>query len=120
MLASLPMYDLPALREATDAWWQALASAFRARGIADVPTSLERSCSRLTHWSSPELLLSQSCGYPLVRGFADHLRLVAVPLYDAPGCQGPRYCSCVMVRETSTATRVADLRGARAAINGRD
>src|SRR6185312_8107473 len=31
-VASLPMYDLPELRAATDAWWKGLARAFRREG----------------------------------------------------------------------------------------
>ena len=38
-VASLPMYDLPELRAATDAWWRGLAQAFRREGIADLPAS---------------------------------------------------------------------------------
>ena len=34
-VASLPMYDLPELREATDAWWRGLARAFAAEGLED-------------------------------------------------------------------------------------
>jgi len=38
--AGLPMYDPPELRAIVDAWWEALALAFRAEGIAGVPDRL--------------------------------------------------------------------------------
>jgi hypothetical protein len=34
MIAALPMYDWPEIREATDAWWAGLARAFRREGPA--------------------------------------------------------------------------------------
>jgi ABC-type phosphate/phosphonate transport system substrate-binding protein len=120
MIASLPMYALPQLAAATDAWWQGLARAFRAEGITDVPERLDLTGNRLEHWASPDLLLSQSCGYPLRHDFAGHLRPVATPCYRAPGCTGPTYQSVIVVVETDPATSIEDLFGRRAVINGWD
>ena len=119
MIASLPMYDLAPLTDATDAWWQALAEALRRHGLAGVPEALDRG-DRYAHWAAPDLLLSQSCGYPLTFAFADRLQLLAVPFHDAPHCRGPEYCSLVMVREASPAGGIEGLRGARVAVNGFD
>lgn len=119
MIASLPMYDLAPLRDATDAWWQALAAALRRQGLAGVPEALDRG-DRYAHWAAGDLLLSQSCGYPLVFAFADRLQPLAAPFYDAPWCRGPDYCSLVMVREGAPAVGIEGLRGARVAVNGFD
>ena len=121
-VASLPMYDLEPLRNATDAWGQAVAKAFRHRGLAGVPDTLDRGAfgDRFKVWSSPDLLLSQTCGYPLTHAFADKVRLVAIPFYGAPHCLGCDYCSVILVHENSDATRVKDLRGTRVAVNGFD
>ena len=118
-IASLPMYDLECLRDATDAWWQALARAFRDRGIGDVPADLERG-SRHDDWSSPDLLLSQTCGYPLVNDYSGRLRLVATPVYEAAHCRGADYCSLVLVREESAIAGLEGLRSLRVAVNGFD
>ncbi|MEM7121967.1 MAG: PhnD/SsuA/transferrin family substrate-binding protein [Pseudomonadota bacterium] len=120
MIASLPMYLLPQIEGATAAWWQGLARAFRAVGIQDVPDRLEQVPDRWRQWSSPDLLLSQSCGYPLRHDFADHLQPVATPCYRADGCDGPTYLSVIVVAEDSPAAVIADLSGKRAAINGWD
>ncbi len=120
MIASLPMYVLPQLAAATEAWWQGLARAFRAEGLDDVPEHLDVTGDRFQHWVSPDLLLSQSCGYPLRNEFADYLRPVATPCYRAEGCDGPTYLSHIVVAEDNTAGSIADLYGARAAINGWD
>ncbi len=118
-IASLPMYDLESLQDATDRWWQALARSFRERGIMDVPDRLDRG-DRHDHWLSPDLLLSQTCGWPLVNGFAGHLRLLATPEYDAPHCQGSDYCSLVLVHREAPVKDLEDLRGRRVAVNGAD
>ena len=121
-LASLPMYDLPELRWATDRLWQGVAERLRAAGFAETPVALDRRADPVEIWSDPDLLLSQTCGYPLTHAFAGRLSLVGLPLYDAPGCApesdfGPTYCSAIVVRADDPATTLADLAGRRAAIN---
>lgn len=116
-LAALPMYDLPALRRHTDAWWAGLARAFRQEGIDDVPRRLERRIAEEAAWTARDLLLAQTCGYPLLFGPADDLRLVATPCYVAPGAAAGRYCSLIVVPEASAAVTIEDLRGGTAVIN---
>jgi ABC-type phosphate/phosphonate transport system substrate-binding protein len=119
MIASLPMYDLPEIRAATDAWWEGLARAFRREGIADVPKRLAREGGVEQHWLAPDLLLSQTCGYPLTHALSGRVRLVATPCYRVEACAGPRYCSVVLVRADGAVGTLAQLRGARCAVNSR-
>jgi ABC-type phosphate/phosphonate transport system substrate-binding protein len=114
------MYDWPEVRDATDAWWRGLARAFRAEGIVGVPDALSRTASPPELWGRADLLLSQTCGYPLTHAWRGKLTLVAAPAYGAPGCSGADYCSFVLVRETSEFQQLEDLKGARAAYNGED
>jgi ABC-type phosphate/phosphonate transport system substrate-binding protein len=118
MLASLGMYDLPEARGATTAWWQGLARAFRAEGIADAPEQLTANPEYPAHWLRPDLLFGQTCGYPLTHALAGKVRLVATPRYAARGCSGSSYCSLLIVAEDSAAATLEDLRGARLAFNG--
>ncbi|MDJ0896734.1 MAG: PhnD/SsuA/transferrin family substrate-binding protein [Alphaproteobacteria bacterium] len=118
MIASLPMYDLPVMREATDAFWAGLARTLRAHDLPEVPDQLDRAMPIDAQWRSEDLLLSQTCGYPLVHSFSDTLQVVATPHYAAEGCSGPRYCSAVIVRRADPASSIADLRHRRCAING--
>jgi ABC-type phosphate/phosphonate transport system substrate-binding protein len=120
LIASLPMYDPPALRRATDAWWAGLARAFRAAGIDGVPQHLERQLGLDEVWRHPSLLISQTCGYPLTHALAGQVRLVATPVYDVEGCQGASYRSAFVVRDGDPAERLADLRGRRVAVNAGD
>jgi ABC-type phosphate/phosphonate transport system substrate-binding protein len=114
-VASLPMYDLPEIRDATDAWWSGLAKAFVREGIADVPSSLHREGNYRQAWTRPDLLLSQTCGYPLTHELRECVTLVATPCYAAEGCVGSDYCSAVMVHAESAAQDLSDLRGKRCA-----
>jgi ABC-type phosphate/phosphonate transport system substrate-binding protein len=119
-VASLPMYDLPELRAATDAWWRGLARAFRREGIADLPATLDGREAYHEVWLMPDLLFSQTCGYPLTHALAGRVELVATPCYGAEGSEGPNYCSLVVVAADSAASAIEDLRGLRCAINGLD
>ena len=119
MIASLPMYDWPELRRATDAWWAGLARHLRAEGF-DAPDRLTRSRSPGTQWRRPDLLVSQTCGYPLTHAFKEHLEVLATPVYDVEGCSGPLYSSAIVVHGDGGISSLGDLRGATAAYNAAD
>ncbi|WP_417709799.1 phosphate/phosphite/phosphonate ABC transporter substrate-binding protein [Roseibium aggregatum] len=118
----LPMYDWPEVRAATRDLESALQSALchalnltdrdirpwpEGRGLADA-------------WTDPDLLLSQTCGYPLTHALSGKVSLVGTPHYDAEGCDGPRYCSQLIVKRDSAHQNLEDLRGKRAVFNGPD
>jgi ABC-type phosphate/phosphonate transport system substrate-binding protein len=115
---SLPMYDLPGVEKATDAWCAGLARALKREGVTDAPRQLTRGLSVAELWRSPELLLSQTCGYPLITAYADDLSLLLAPVYKTLGCDAAGYRSFIVVYADSTAKSLEDLRGARCAING--
>jgi ABC-type phosphate/phosphonate transport system substrate-binding protein len=118
-VAALPMYDLPELKEHTDALWDALSRELGSLGMVDVPTALERSLAPGVCWLHQGLLLGQSCGYPLLHTLSERVRVVARPTYRAPGCTPGSYVSAVVARE-GAASELADLAGARAASNALD
>jgi ABC-type phosphate/phosphonate transport system substrate-binding protein len=120
MLVSLPMYDLPELRDATDQWWATLARSLSKAGVTDVPKDLARDTDRETVWRAPDLVLTQTCGYPLTHAFDGILTAIAAPDYDAEGCGGGRYRSAFVVRNDDRAHSLADLRGRRVAANSAD
>jgi ABC-type phosphate/phosphonate transport system substrate-binding protein len=110
-LVSLPMYDLPELRSATDGFWQHIAKRLKSSAL------LSRSDDWSAPWHNPNLLFSQTCGYPFTHAFAGHLTYVATPHYNADGCDGPNYRSIIFARELRS---VESLRGHTAAINSSD
>ena len=117
-VASLPMYGEAEHRPAIERWWAGLARHLREAGVPGVPDTLTWPDDYHGHWRSPDLLLSQTCGYPFVNVLGPAVKLVATPRYDAPGCEGARYGAHVIVPETAEAQSVADLRGCRLATNG--
>src|SRR5262245_43660702 len=119
-LASLPMYNLPELDAATDAWWQGLARAFRREGVTGVPDALDSRPDFQQVLLSPDLFFAQTCGYPLTHALAGKVTLLATPCYAADGCAAADYCSLVIVAADNPAGDVAALRGARCAVNGTD
>ncbi|MEM7426112.1 MAG: PhnD/SsuA/transferrin family substrate-binding protein [Pseudomonadota bacterium] len=110
------MYDHPAARWATDQLWDAIASHLRAAGI-DAPEALTRERDYSAQWREPELLLSQTCGYPYMFMLRGTARLVATPCYRAEGCEGPRYRSVLIARTDDQASALRDFRGRRVAFN---
>ena len=118
MIAGLPMYDPPGLEWATDALWRLLSEAMRAEGVPDVPLQLTRPTDFQAFWRDPALLFGQTCGYPLMTMLAGHVRVVATPVYSAPGCEGYLYRSHLVVRVEDQRESLSDFLGSRAAING--
>lgn len=111
MIASLPMYDWPETRQATDRWWHAVAGAL---GV-DMP--LTRQSEYMSLWNRTDLLFSQTCGYPFTHAFAGKLTLVATPHYAVDGCQGPLYQSIIFARDHGP---LESFRGRIAAVNNAD
>ena len=111
MLATLPMYDFPEVREATDAFWAAIAEAYGVTG------KLTRDADWNSAWRNPDLLFSQCCGYPYTHEFKGVLNYVATPHYAAKGCDGANYRSIIFAREQKP---LSAFRGSIAAFNDRD
>jgi ABC-type phosphate/phosphonate transport system substrate-binding protein len=117
MRASLPMYDLPELRAATDAWWAGLARALGRQGFAGAPAALDRGERHASVWRDPGLLLSQCCGQDLVTHLAGDVAPVAIPCYRAAGCGRGTYRSWLVGRRGDPRGRLGDFAGTVAAVN---
>jgi ABC-type phosphate/phosphonate transport system substrate-binding protein len=117
MIASLPMYDLPELAAATAAWWAGLRQHMTLAGVAGLPMELTHPKDPHAHWRDPDLVFSQTCGYPLTHELKGKVQLLATPRYGAKGCDGATYVSQVVVRADDPAKSIADLKGRRAAYN---
>lgn len=117
--AALPMYAWPEVAHANDRLWQGVAVRCLAAGI-DAPDALDRQLPYTSTWRHPGLVLGHTCGYPYVKSLRGKVTLVGAPVYDAPGCEGPTYCSMIIVRRDDPATAIASLKGRRAVVNGRD
>ncbi|WP_428522662.1 phosphate/phosphite/phosphonate ABC transporter substrate-binding protein [Roseibium sp.] len=118
----LPMYDWPEVAEETRELEEALTD--------EICSVLSIASTRLDPWdpgvglydlwTDPALLLGQTCGYPLTHELAGKVHLLGAPNYKAPGCNGSRYCSQIVVAENSPFHALADLKGVRAVFNSPD
>ena len=115
--ANLAMYDLPEVAAANDAFWAGMARALAREGLEDAPAALTRGADLDALWRGSELLFSQTCGYPLTHAYKEALRLIATPVYNAPGCEGSNYVSLIVVRAEDPIRGLPDLRGRSAAVN---
>ena len=120
LLAALPMYDFPEIRDATDKFWSLIADELWKRGFTNAPSHLDRPDDLPAFWSSRDLLFGQTCGYPLYLGLCGEAQLVATPIYGAPGCEGHRYGSLLIVPAQSDHQVLRDTQGRICAINSAD
>lgn len=115
--ASLPMYNPPGMRDANSAFWSALGGLLRSSGLNDAPLNLSFDRSPVPDAIGPEVLFTQTCGYPLQTIYRGQHQMLARPVYDAPGCTGSTHSAFIIVPKDSTAMRMEDLRGKRFALN---
>lgn len=111
------MYNVtPALGLAWEALLHAVIDGLRQRGWADPMHVVSPPGALMDFWRAPDLLLSQTCGYPLVTELQSDVRVLAAPEFELPGCDGPNYCSAILVPQDG-ARSLEGLRGSVGAIN---
>ncbi len=117
---ALPMYNVtPALARSWESLLVELVRGLRKRGwsgaldIVPIPDDL------MAFWRADDMLLSQTCGYPLVTLLGDAVQVLAAPVFDLPGCDGIHYCSVIVVADHGVRALEA-LRGSVAVINQED
>ena len=113
MIASLPMYDRPETVEANDRFWQLL----RVKLPTGAPRALTRNVTDLmSHWQAPDLILSQTCGFPYRAKLAGKVSLVATPVL-ALDCPTGHYYSVIIAHKDRAGAPLAHFDGAKAAFN---
>jgi ABC-type phosphate/phosphonate transport system substrate-binding protein len=109
------MYVVPeAVREASQTFIGHILDHLDIQGRDEAPVDL------MAQWSSPGLLFSQSCGYPLMTRLRDKVQVIAAPCYDLEGCEGFQHCSFIVVHADDERDMLDAFRGARVVINALD
>ncbi len=117
MIASLGMYDFGAAMAANDRLWALIRSALQARGIA-APVALTRGeAAYWPAWEAPDLVLSQTCGYPFRAVLHSKVAYVGTPDYGVEGCPPGHYRSVFVVRAGDPRPTLGDFHGAPFAYN---
>ncbi|TDT74838.1 phosphonate ABC transporter substrate-binding protein [Litoreibacter halocynthiae] len=113
MYASLPMYDRPETAAANDRFWRLirdqLDEAAPAQLTRDIP-------DLMSHWQSPDLVLSQTCGFPYRAQLAEKVNLVATPVLNLD-CAAGHYYSVLIAHRSRAGAALAEFDGATAAYN---
>lgn len=112
--AELLMYVAPAqVREANEQWLtrilELLQATLRDAGGMEL----------LELFRSPDLLLTQTCGYPLLTQLQGQVQVVGRPRYEWPDSSAGRHCSVIVGRETDPRVELVDFKGSRGVINDR-
>ncbi|WP_321905493.1 phosphate/phosphite/phosphonate ABC transporter substrate-binding protein [Paraburkholderia tropica] len=126
-IAALPMYNVTPQHGML---WRAflrdaLGEFARRAGVRERIALLDEPLGDLfALWRSPDLLMSQTCGFPYrLLGLDRQVHLLATPVFNAPGCEGAWYRSVLLVSAqayANGATSLAACRGLRAACNSAD
>jgi ABC-type phosphate/phosphonate transport system substrate-binding protein len=98
MIATLPMYDWPETAAANNALWSRMRGRLLAEGI-EAPQALLRPVALPETWLSPELLIGQTCSYPLETVLAGKVAYVATPTYAVAGCETPGTYRSVIIKQ---------------------
>jgi len=114
---SLPMYAVNP--PDVEALWSALRKILLEQGTILQNRELHWPDNLLEHWLQPQLLLSQTCGYPLVTRLPD-VQPVGCFHYAAPGCEGISYRSFLVARQKELGVHLADFRQRTAVCNSDD
>ena len=98
--ASLPMYNLPEMRAVNARFWEALGGLLVEAGLREVPESLTFDRLPVPERIGPEVLFSQTCGYPLETIFSAQAVRLGTPCYAVPGCDGRPIAGCSSCRQS--------------------
>ncbi|WP_095112252.1 phosphate/phosphite/phosphonate ABC transporter substrate-binding protein [Pseudomonas sp. Irchel 3H7] len=71
-------------------------------------------------WLSPDLLLTQTCGYPLMTALRGQVRIVGRPRYELPDASAGNHCSLILGRADDSRKTLADFQNSRGVINSED
>ena len=112
MIAGLPMYDRPELRDAHKRFWAAIRT-----NLGFGPESLSSPNDIASFWQSDDLLFGQTCGMPYRTFLHDRVQLVGTPDYGIEGCPPGYYRSAVIVHAKSEIREFGDLAEKRIAYN---
>ncbi|MFT5343484.1 MAG: ABC-type phosphate/phosphonate transport system substrate-binding protein [Paracoccaceae bacterium] len=103
MIAMLGMYDIPALQDANDRFWQLIREH-----LGHGPARLSRDRDYWEMWQSPDLLLGQTCSLPYRTRLHGTVGLIGTPDYGLPDCPPGFYQSVFVVNADADGETLAD------------
>lgn len=116
MLANLPMYDRPELKDAHEEFWKLIRDNLRADNI-HCPDQLDFEAGEMDAWTSPFFYFSQTCGRPYINSLADNVTLIGTPDYNLQGCPAGYYRSAYIVHKADMRMELSDYKKATFTFN---
>jgi ABC-type phosphate/phosphonate transport system substrate-binding protein len=114
--AELLMYVAPQrVHDAQETW---LARTLELLGAERLP--LDDTTDLKGLWRSSHLLLSQTCGYPLITQLRGQVQIIGRPVYQLPHASEGNHCSLIVARDDDTRHELIDFRGSRGLVNNED
>ena len=117
MIASLAMYDRAEVQPANDRLWALIRDELRAEGLPAPETLTRGPQAYWQAWESPDLTLSQTCGYPYRAKLHGKVTLLATPDYGVEHCPPGHYVSVYVARKDDPRDSLAEFDGAGLAFN---
>jgi len=111
------MYMLSDAHQAAwQSWFSALSDSYLKQHYAAVELGFSEHDQAYTH---PNLIMAQTCGYPLVTRWAKTHDPIAVAVFDVPGCTSDtgQYSSWFVTHADYPANSLQQFRGTRVALN---
>lgn len=109
------MYDWPEIRSSTDRFWTNLAATLLPVCEA-MPKTLTRT-NLQAQWQRHDMLLSQTCIYPLVTQLPSDTVVVGTPNYDVDATQNGHYASVLLVCKSNLRKTLPSFNGSTLAYN---
>src|SRR5471032_51604 len=114
-IAELLMYVAPEpIRQANERWLALILERLNSTRLEAQNLSLP------DIWLSPDLLLTQTCGYPLMTALRGQVRVVGRPRYELPDANGGNHCSLLISRADDARRTLPAFFDSRGVINGED
>ncbi|MEX1104768.1 MAG: PhnD/SsuA/transferrin family substrate-binding protein [Ilumatobacteraceae bacterium] len=111
-VAAIAMYPFAEVCDALDEIWAGVAQR-----LDWVPRSLTRDIDLHASWTDDDLVVGQTCGWPLVTALHDRVRVLGVFASTVPQAVGPQYRSVLIARRRAAPSEFA---GTVAAVNSSD
>ena len=117
LVAAFPMYQRPELGPAFDTLWSITRDLLRAEGVVAPEALTVVDDDLLSFWKRPDLLLSQTCGFPFRHFLKDGVTLVGSPDFGLEGCPPGHYRSALVVRAHDPRQTLREFQGATLVCN---
>ena len=106
-VASLPMYDFAALRDAHAQLWAAIVFELKTAGVS-APAHLTPADDVHELWHDPALFFSQSCGWPLVTELDGRVSTIGTFAYDIASGGDGYYRSVIVATVPASLAALTD------------